>query len=115
MTNSIQYAPFKLASKSSLFERAKAAGLEMAAENLLHVPCCLLNFAQFVKKDPDSGVDSVEKVKEGIKNYLSHIFSKDIDVLDTIQNLYVFFSNSFKKHQEQMPKLNFYAQFIVFI
>lgn len=86
--NSFKYAPFKLASKSSLFERAKAAGLENAAEKLLHEPRCSLNFAQFVKHDADSGVESVEKVKEGIKNYLSHIFSKDIDVLESIQNMY---------------------------
>lgn len=84
----LKYAPFKLASKSSLFERAKAAGLDKAAEKLLHEPRCSLNFAQYVKRDADSGVESVEKVKEGIKNYLSHIFSKDIDVLESIQNLY---------------------------
>lgn len=77
-----------MASKSSLFERAKAAGLETAAEKLLHEPRCSLNLAEFVRKDADSGVESVEKVKEGIKNYLSHIFSKDIDVLETIQNMY---------------------------
>lgn len=78
-----------MASKSSLFERAKAAGLGVPAEKLLHEPRCALNFMDFVKKDADSEVDSVEKVKDGIKNYLSHIFSKDIDVLETIQNVYV--------------------------
>lgn len=70
-----------------MFERAKAAGLEVAAEKLMHEPRCSLNFSQFVKKDGDSGVDTVDKVKDGIKNYLSHIFSKDIDVLETIQNM----------------------------
>lgn len=79
-----------MASKSSLFERAKAAGLDVAAEKLLHEPRCSLNFAQFVKQDAEGGVDSVDKVKEGVKNYLSHIFSKDIDVLEAIQDMYDF-------------------------
>lgn len=84
---SLQYAPFKVANKSTLFARAQAAGLDVAAEKLLHEPRCALSFAQFLKKDADSGVDTVEKVKEGIKNYLSHIFSKDIDVLEAIQDM----------------------------
>lgn len=82
----LQYAPFKAASKSSLFERAKALGLEEAANKLLRDPRCSLNFLQFVKRDTD-GIDSVDKVKEGVKNIISHIFSKDTDVLDTIQKV----------------------------
>lgn len=76
-----------MAGKATLFARAQAAGLDVAAEKLLYEPRCSLNFAQFVKHDADSDVDTVDKVKEGIKNYLSHIFSKDIDVLETIQDM----------------------------
>lgn len=75
-----------MASKSSLFERAKALGLEEAANKLLNEPRCQLKFSDFVQKNTD-GLDTVEKVKDGIKNILSHIFSKDTDVLDTIQNV----------------------------
>lgn len=81
----MQYLPFKSANKSSLCERAKALGLEVAAEKLLHGNGSQLKFAAFVNKDVE-GVDGVEKVKEGIKNILSHTFSKDIDVLEIIQN-----------------------------
>lgn len=82
----LQYTPFKAASKSSLFERAKALGLELAAEKILQRNCSQLKFSEFVNRNVD-GVNSIEKVKDGIKNILSHIFSKDIDVLDTIQNM----------------------------
>lgn len=75
-----------MASKSSLFERAKALGLEKAAEKLLHESKTSLKFFDFVKNDTD-GVESVEKVKEGVKNIVAHIFSKDIDVLEAIQNM----------------------------
>lgn len=44
-------------------------------------------FPDFVKIN-NEGVDTVEKVKDGIKNIMSHIFSKDADVLDAIQNEY---------------------------
>lgn len=81
-----QYAPFKTASKSSLFERAKALGLEEVALQLIHEPYCSTRFSNFVKKDTE-GVDNVEKVKDAIKNILSHIFSKDTDVLEAIQNM----------------------------
>lgn len=69
-----------------MFERAKALGLEAAAAQIIHEPHCAVKFSDFVKKDTE-GVDNVEKVKEGIKNILSHIFSKDTDVLDAIQNM----------------------------
>lgn len=59
-------------------------GLESAAEKILQGNCSHLKFSEFVNKDVD-GVDNIEKVKEGVKNILSHLFSKDIEVLDTIQ------------------------------
>lgn len=67
-----------------MFERAKALGLESAAEKILRGNCSHFALSEFVNKDVD-GVDNIDKVKEGIKNILSHTFSKDIDVLDTIQ------------------------------
>lgn len=75
-----------MASKSSLFERAKAVGLEEPAKKLLHQTNTSLKFSDFMKKDTE-GVENVEKVKEGIKNIVAHIFSKDIDVLEAIQNM----------------------------
>lgn len=33
------------------------------------------------------GIENEDKVKEGIKNIISHIFSKDTDVLEAIQNM----------------------------
>lgn len=37
------------------------------------------------------GLQNVDKVKEGIKNIISHVFSKDTDVLETIQEMWVSF------------------------
>lgn len=39
-----------------------------------------------VKKSVD-GLETVEKVKDGIKNIVSHIFSKDTEVLEKIQEM----------------------------
>lgn len=68
-----------------MYERAKALGLEDAANRLL-LERGSLKFTDYVKKGTD-GVDTVDKVKEGVKNIVSHIFSKDSDVLETIQNV----------------------------
>ncbi|XP_055324004.1 uncharacterized protein YdcI [Sitodiplosis mosellana] len=108
------YAPFRAASKSSLFERAKALGLEDAANKLLHESRCSLNFSEFVKKSTD-GLDTVDKVKEGVKNIVSHIFSKDTDVLEAIENILKRHNNGIKietsentkvtkAHKEDIPK-----------
>lgn len=43
-------------------------------------------FSKLVDKNVD-GIDSIEKVKDGIKNIISYIFSKDADVLDKIQDM----------------------------
>lgn len=81
-----QYAPFKVASKSSLFERAKALGLEEAAEALLYDEHGNVNLGKYVDKSVD-GISDMEKVKDGIKNIISYLFSKDSDVLELIQNM----------------------------
>lgn len=80
----IQYAPFKTASKSSLFERAKEYGLEEASQNILNGRDCVLS--RLVNKNVE-GIDTIDKVKDGIKNYISHVFSKDTDVLEKIQDM----------------------------
>lgn len=79
-----QYAPFKTASKSSLFERAKEYGLEEASQNVLNGRNWGLS--ELVNENVE-GIDTVDKVKDGIKNYISHIFSKDTDVLEKVQDM----------------------------
>lgn len=81
-----QYAPYKTASKSSLFERAKALGLEDVANSLLNQETGDVNIDKFVNSSVD-GISTADEVKEGIKNIVSYIFSKDADVLELIQNM----------------------------
>lgn len=69
-----------------MFERAKALGLEKAAEAILYESHTSIKLSDFIQKG-NEGVSDIEKVKEGIKNIISHIFSKDTDVLEVIQNV----------------------------
>lgn len=67
-----------------MFERAKEYGLEEASQNILNGRNCVMS--QLVNKNVE-GIDTVHKVKDGIKNYISHVFSKDTDVLEKIQDM----------------------------
>lgn len=81
-----QYGPFKTASKSSLFERAKALGLEKAANDILCATKNPIIITQLIDKKTD-GIDTLEKVKDGIKNIISYTFSKDTEVLEKVQEM----------------------------
>jgi hypothetical protein len=81
-----QYAPFKPASKKSLYERAKALNLEEPAKNLLfgkdgqeHIPSLI--------KPGVKGLETVEEVQTGIKNIMSHLMAKNPLILNELRQL----------------------------
>lgn len=80
------YAPYKPASKASLAERAKSLGLQQAAEEILYGGDTEICPVRLVRMDCD-GVDSVDKVVDGIKHIISHLISKDTQVLEEIRKL----------------------------
>lgn len=81
-----QYAPYKTESKATLAERAKALGLEDVALKILGGDASRPNLNDFVKKSVE-GLESVDKVKEGIQHIIAQVFSKDIAVLETISEM----------------------------
>lgn len=63
-------------------------GLGEVAEQLLKMPGFMPAIANCV--DPRrKGVENLHKVQEGIKNIISHVFCKDTDVLEAIQDMLV--------------------------
>lgn len=81
-----QYAPYKTESKTTLAERAKALGLEDITLKILAGDDSRPSLDAFVNKSVE-GLESVEKVKEGIRHIIAQIFSKDIAVLETISEM----------------------------
>lgn len=67
-------------------ERAKALGLQDVAEEVLKNPQANIQLENYVNPSTD-GLESVEKVTDGIKHIISHIFSKDLKVLEMIRKM----------------------------
>lgn len=82
----MQYAPYKPASKGSLFERAKAVGLQHPAEQILHGRVQEVNI-QALCDTRVEGIETSEKVVNGIQHIIAHIVSKDTRVLEEIRRL----------------------------
>ncbi|XP_054714420.1 S1 RNA-binding domain-containing protein 1-like [Uloborus diversus] len=79
------YAPFKPGSKKSLAEKSKQLGLEGVALQLLNWPASLtsVNVASYVK--PVKGLETEEKVLEGVKYIIADVISKDRRILDFVR------------------------------
>lgn len=82
----MQYAPYKPASKGSLYERAKAVGLDFPAEQILHGSVHEVNIQALCDARID-GIETVEKVTSGIQHIIAHIVSKNTRVLEEIRRL----------------------------
>lgn len=82
----MQYAPYKPASKGSLYERAKAVGLQSPAEQILYGTVPEVNVRALCDTSVD-GIETVEKVANGIQHIIAHIVSKDTRVLEEIRRL----------------------------
>lgn len=67
-------------------ERAKALGLGDVALRILAGDANQPNLMSFVQKSVN-GLESVEKVQEGIQHIIAQIFSKDIAVLEKISEM----------------------------
>ncbi|XP_053696973.1 uncharacterized protein YdcI [Sabethes cyaneus] len=80
------YAPFKPANKGSLADRAKALGLESYAEGILIGSLPQIDLPELVKPGIE-GLETVEKVEEGIKHLMAYNFSKNTAVLEEIRRL----------------------------
>ncbi|XP_001648750.2 uncharacterized protein LOC5564408 [Aedes aegypti] len=80
------YAPFKPANKGSLADRAKALGLDSFAEGILIGSLPQIDLPELVKPEVE-GLETVEKVEEGIKHLMAHNFSKNTAVLEEIRRL----------------------------
>lgn len=81
-----QYAPYKTDSKTTLAERAKALGLEEVTLKILSGDVNRPNLTKFVNKSVE-GLESVEKVRDGIQHIIAQIFSKETAVLETISEM----------------------------
>lgn len=81
-----QYAPYKTDSKTTLAERAKALGLEDITLQILSGDVNRPNLTKFVNKSVE-GLESVEKVRDGVQHIIAQIFSKEITVLETISEM----------------------------
>lgn len=79
------YAPYKPASKGSLCERAKKLGLEPSAERILD-GARIFSLSSLVNSKV-AGLETEKDVKEGIKNILIHVLTKNSDVLLKIRLL----------------------------
>lgn len=67
-----------------MHERAKALGLSDVAEEIMNNSGYMPVIGKYVNSRV-KGAESLLKVTEGIKNIISYVFSKDIDVLEAIQ------------------------------
>lgn len=83
----LQYAPFKSESKSTLVERAKAVGLEDISLSIVAGASSRFDLQKYVSENVE-GLENEAKVLEGIQHIISHVFSKDIDVLDLIRKMF---------------------------
>ena len=79
------YAPYKPASKGSLYERAKNLGLEPSAQLILD-GSRTFSVNSLVNSNVE-GLATDKEVKEGIKNILVHLMTKNSDVLLKIRLL----------------------------
>lgn len=77
------YAPFKPGAKRSLAERAKAAGLEDPAMNILNdiEPVDLIEYVD----EENIEIESVESVQKGIVSILAHKIATDTDLLNFLR------------------------------
>ncbi|KXJ74278.1 hypothetical protein RP20_CCG013983 [Aedes albopictus] len=80
------YAPFKPANKGSLADRAKALGLDSFAEGILIGSMPTIDLPELVQPEVE-GLETVEKIEEGIKHLMAHNFSKNTAVLEEIRRL----------------------------
>lgn len=67
-------------------ERAKALGLEDLSMSIISGSSAHFNLQQFISKDID-GLENVTKIFEGIQHIISHVFSKDSDVLELVRTM----------------------------
>ena len=79
------YASYKPASNGSLYERGKKLGLEPAAQIVLDGS--RIFSANSLVNQNVKGLETVQAVKEGIKNILIHLLTKNSDVLLKIRLL----------------------------
>ncbi|XP_055385229.1 uncharacterized protein YdcI [Condylostylus longicornis] len=79
------YAPYKPANKGSLADRARALGLEEVAEDILYGNS-LVKLESKIDKNV-KGLDSKESILEGIVHIISHIISKNTEVLEELRRI----------------------------
>lgn len=84
------YGPFKADSKSTLSERAKSLGLQDISEIILHGKSSDIQFKNYVNESID-GLETIDKITEGIVHIIAHTISKDTEVRTKLQSLYVIF------------------------
>lgn len=81
-----QYAPYKPASKGSLYERACSIGLQAPAEQIFHGQIAELPIYSLLDASV-AGLESADKVMDGIRHIHAHMISKDTKVLEEIGRL----------------------------
>ena len=79
------WSAFKPASKGSLFERAKSIGLEPIGECLLSGDR-EINLKELVQKNTE-GLETEQSVRDGVKNIISHLLTRNGPLLDEIRRL----------------------------
>lgn len=79
------YDPFK-ERKTTLYQRAVELGLLVPADRFLNAKAPLCEFNRYVNEDVE-GLESLAKVREGVKNIISHKISKHIAVLEHMELL----------------------------
>lgn len=79
------WSAFKPASKGSLFERAKSLGLEMIGESLLSGDREII-LKDLVKKNTE-GLETEQNVRDGVKNIISHLLTRNGPLLEEIRRL----------------------------
>lgn len=84
------WSAFKPASKGSLFERAKTLGLELIGESFL-TGDREINLKELVKKNTE-GLETEQNVRDGVKNIISHLLTRNGPLLDEIRRLRTLYS-----------------------
>lgn len=79
------WSAFKPASKGSLFERAKSLGLEMIGESFLSGDREIV-LKDLVKKNTE-GLETEQNVRDGVKNIISHLLTRNSPLLEEIRRL----------------------------
>lgn len=79
------YDPFK-ERKTTLYQRAVELGLLIPSERFLTNKVAVTEFKRYINEDVE-GINSFEKVKEGIKNIISYKISKNVVVLEEMEKL----------------------------